>query len=118
MGVFIVLVVLLVIFLTCSVVCGFGVECSFCNAKFLSKIPFLVCGFCLFLLLLAVGIALLSIMRIGKAAIEASCDDTNADGTEETNNVKEFFEKIYTKMDDYYCQDYYCPCKIDSDTFS
>ena len=21
-------------------------------------------------------------------------------------------------MDDYYCQDYYCPCKIDSDTFS
>ena len=71
----------------------------------------------MFLIFIAVGTSLLAIRKIGEEAITAACDDTNADGTTETNNVKEFFESIYDKMDTYYCQDYLCPCEIKPDTF-
>jgi len=58
-GVFIALIFLLFIYLICGVVFGFCMNQSICNVKYLSKIPFLYCGFWLFLIFMAVGISLL-----------------------------------------------------------
>ena len=49
--------------------------------------------------------------------IEAACGESDQTNNDQANYLSDFFEKVYDNMDDYYCVDYICPCKIDPDTF-
>jgi hypothetical protein len=116
MGVFIVLIFILIIYLSCAIVCGFCINCDLMNARFIAKLPLLCCGCCAFLIFLAVGTSLLVVRKAGEEAIEYACEDEDT-GEDSTTYLQEFFSDIYDKMDTFYCQSIICECKIDAGTF-
>lgn len=68
---------------------------SICNIKYLSKIPFLYCGFWMFLIFMAVGISLLLVRALAMTAVEAACGETESTNNDDANQLSDFFEKVY-----------------------